>query len=46
MEFGAAGYIPKTTPIEVMNKAIRAVLTGGTWTPPIFPWVNWPTRKR
>jgi DNA-binding NarL/FixJ family response regulator len=37
MEFGAAGYIPKTTPIEVMNKAIRAVLTGGTWTPPDIP---------
>ncbi|WP_284178147.1 response regulator transcription factor [Rhabdaerophilum sp. SD176] len=37
MEFGAAGYIPKTTPIEVMNKAIRMVLTGGTWTPPDIP---------
>jgi DNA-binding NarL/FixJ family response regulator len=37
MEFGAAGYIPKTTPIEVMNKAIRAVLAGGTWTPPDIP---------
>ncbi|MCZ8182570.1 MAG: response regulator transcription factor [Beijerinckiaceae bacterium] len=37
MEFGAAGYIPKTTPIDVMNKAIRIVLTGGTWTPPDIP---------
>ncbi|MFY8114266.1 MAG: response regulator [Rhabdaerophilum sp.] len=37
MEFGAAGYIPKTTPIEVMNKAIRSVLAGGTWTPPDIP---------
>ncbi|MCZ8375645.1 MAG: response regulator transcription factor [Beijerinckiaceae bacterium] len=37
MEFGAAGYIPKTTPIEVMNKAIRIVLNGGTWTPPDIP---------
>jgi DNA-binding NarL/FixJ family response regulator len=37
MEFGAAGYIPKTTPIDVMNKAIRSVLAGGTWTPPDIP---------
>ncbi|MCZ8186934.1 MAG: response regulator transcription factor [Beijerinckiaceae bacterium] len=37
MEFGAAGYIPKTTPIDVMNKAIRVVLSGGTWTPPDIP---------
>lgn len=34
MEFGASGYIPKTTPIETMNKAIRAILAGGSWTPP------------
>ncbi len=37
MEFGAAGYIPKTTPIDMMNKAIRSVLAGGTWTPPDIP---------
>lgn len=37
MEFGAAGYIPKTTPIESMNTAIRSVLAGGTWTPPDIP---------
>jgi DNA-binding NarL/FixJ family response regulator len=37
MEFGAAGYIPKTTPIETINRAIRHVLTGGTWTPPDIP---------
>lgn len=34
MDFGASGYIPKTTPIETMHAAIRAVLEGGTWTPP------------
>jgi DNA-binding NarL/FixJ family response regulator len=34
MEFGASGFIPKTTPIETMNAAIRAVLAGGNWTPP------------
>lgn len=37
MEFGAAGYIPKTTPIETMNQAIRAVLAGASWTPPGIP---------
>ncbi len=34
MEFGAAGYIPKTTPIEAINAALRAVLAGEHWTPP------------
>lgn len=37
MEFGASGYIPKTTPIEMMNQAIRTVLAGGSWTPPHIP---------
>ncbi len=37
MEFGASGYIPKTTPVEVMNQAIRTVLAGGSWTPPDIP---------
>ncbi len=37
MEFGASGYIPKTTPIEIMNQAIRTVLAGGSWTPPDIP---------
>ncbi|KAF0228376.1 MAG: LuxR family transcriptional [Beijerinckiaceae bacterium] len=37
MEFGASGYIPKTTPIEQMNEAVRAVLAGGSWTPPHIP---------
>ena len=34
IDFGASGYIPKTTDIEVMREAIRAVLEGRTWTPP------------
>lgn len=34
IEFGAAGYIPKTIPVETMNLAIRTVLDGGSWTPP------------
>jgi DNA-binding NarL/FixJ family response regulator len=33
-DFGAAGFIPKTTGIETMRSAIRAVLDGGGWTPP------------
>lgn len=34
IDFGASGYIPKTTDIEVMRQAIRAILEGQTWTPP------------
>jgi DNA-binding NarL/FixJ family response regulator len=34
IDFGASGYIPKTTDIEVMREAIRAILEGKTWTPP------------
>lgn len=37
MEFGASGYIPKTTPIDAMGEAVRTVLDGGTWTPPHIP---------
>ncbi len=33
LEFGAAGFLPKTEGIESMRDAIRAVLAGGTWTP-------------
>jgi DNA-binding NarL/FixJ family response regulator len=33
MEFGASGFIPKTTDVDTMRKAIRLVLDGGTWTP-------------
>jgi DNA-binding NarL/FixJ family response regulator len=34
IDFGASGYIPKTTDIEDMRAGIRAVLAGRTWTPP------------
>ncbi|MBS7542279.1 response regulator transcription factor [Ancylobacter oerskovii] len=34
MEFGAAGFIPKTSAVETMREAIGAVLEGRTWTPP------------
>lgn len=34
IDFGASGYIPKTTGVETMREAIRIVLDGGSWTPP------------
>ena len=34
MEFGAAGFIPKTLNVEGMRAAISTVLNGGVWTPP------------
>jgi len=34
MEFGAAGFIPKTLGIEVLRQAIGRVLQGEVWTPP------------
>src|SRR5438105_1680355 len=34
MEFGAAGFIPKSLPTDTIRKAIAAVLDGNTWTPP------------
>ena len=34
IDFGASGYIPKTTAIEAMRGAIRTILEGQTWTPP------------
>jgi DNA-binding NarL/FixJ family response regulator len=33
LDFGAAGFLPKTEGIEAMSGAIRTVLDGGTWTP-------------
>ena len=33
VDFGASGFIPKTTDIETMRGAIRAILDGGAWTP-------------
>lgn len=34
MEFGAAGFLPKTLGVEIMRDAIQRVLEGGTWIPP------------
>ena len=34
IEFGAAGYIPKSLDVATMRAAIRVVLDGGQWTPP------------
>ena len=34
IDFGASGFIPKTTDMELMRTAIRDVLDGRTWTPP------------
>jgi DNA-binding NarL/FixJ family response regulator len=36
LEFGAAGFIPKSASLETMRQAIRQVLDGGQWTPPDF----------
>jgi DNA-binding NarL/FixJ family response regulator len=36
LEFGAAGYVPKSLDVETMRQAIRTVLDGGRWTPPDF----------
>jgi len=33
IEFGAAGFIPKSLDFEEMGAALRIVLDGGTWTP-------------
>jgi len=34
LELGALGYIPKTTPLDVMLGALKLVLSGGTYIPP------------
>jgi DNA-binding NarL/FixJ family response regulator len=34
MEFGAAGFLPKTLGVEVLRAAIARVLAGEMWTPP------------
>ena len=33
IDFGASGFIPKTTDMDTMRHAIRTVLAGDTWTP-------------
>ncbi|RXR06538.1 LuxR C-terminal-related transcriptional regulator [Pseudoxanthomonas composti] len=34
-QFGAAGFIPKSSTAEVIGKAVSDVLEGGTWFPPM-----------
>lgn len=36
IEFGAAGFIPKSTPVEIIYKAIQQVLMGEIWLPESF----------
>ena len=33
-EFGASGFIPKSSPLETIQQAVREVLDGDTWWPP------------
>ena len=46
LEFGAAGFIPKTNSLETMRAAIVQVLAGGRWTPPDFDLNAAPTANR
>ncbi|MCT8970662.1 response regulator transcription factor [Microbaculum marinisediminis] len=34
LEFGASGFIPKSTDVEGIRQAVGEVLAGGVWTPP------------
>ncbi len=34
-QFGAAGFIPKSSPSEVIGEAVATVLDGGSWFPPL-----------
>ena len=34
-EFGASGFIPKSSPLETLQEAVRQVLDGDTWWPPL-----------
>jgi DNA-binding NarL/FixJ family response regulator len=34
-QFGAAGFIPKSSPAEAIGEAVASVLDGGTWFPAI-----------
>ena len=45
LEFGAAGYLPKSLDVETMRAAIRKVLDGGQWTPPDLDLAVEPNRE-
>ncbi|WP_436642543.1 response regulator transcription factor [Microbaculum sp. FT89] len=34
LEFGASGFIPKSTDVDGIRQAVGEVLAGGVWTPP------------
>ncbi|MFM9941412.1 MAG: response regulator [Hyphomicrobiaceae bacterium] len=34
MDFGAAGFVPKSQPVERIRQAVETVIAGGIWTPP------------
>lgn len=34
LDLGASGFIPKSSPVEVMQFAVRTVLSGELWSPP------------
>lgn len=36
MAYGAAGFVPKSTPVDEIYSAINAVLSGDTWLPAAF----------
>ena len=36
MEYGAAGFVPKSTPVEDIYSAIIQILSGGIWLPASF----------
>ncbi len=36
-EFGASGFIPKSSSLEIIQQAVRAVLDGDAWWPPLSP---------
>jgi len=40
MEYGAAGFVPKSTPVETIIYAIQQVLAGEVWLPESFELAN------
>ncbi|PCI53604.1 MAG: DNA-binding response regulator [Gammaproteobacteria bacterium] len=36
MKYGAAGFVPKSTPVDDIFAAIMTVLSGDIWLPPLF----------
>ena len=36
LEFGAAGFIPKSASADTIREAVKQVLEGGVWSPPNF----------